>query len=117
MSPGVRMMPEAMLLPMAAAMPNQMPRTWRSFPVRSEDVGVAAVGEFKVWAGRTSRVRHTNRDVRKCKLEVRLRRAGVRRGDFFRCAACPENATCPNGRIGGWRRNVFRRGRGRVAVA
>src|SRR5882724_3631898 len=31
-SPGVRTMPAAMVLPTAAAMPNHMPRTWRRRP-------------------------------------------------------------------------------------
>jgi hypothetical protein len=34
MSPGVRTIPAAMALPIAAETPNQTPNTWRSFPRR-----------------------------------------------------------------------------------
>src|ERR1700716_2836643 len=44
-SPGVRTMPAAIVLPIAAAMPNHMPRTWRRRP-RPTAGRVLAVEEF-----------------------------------------------------------------------
>ena len=70
MSPGVRTIPAAMVLPTAAAMPNHIPRTCKSQPrLRSVVEGVADVVDNGQSQGTPGKLRHDNGGAGKCKPE------------------------------------------------
>src|ERR1700730_4312846 len=74
MSPGVRTIPAAIAFPMAAAMPNHMPRTFRSRPVewgRFEwTKGLVVKGACWQKDERAEQGGHHNRGSRNCKREL-----------------------------------------------
>src|SRR5579863_801303 len=102
MSPGVRTIPAPMALPMAAAMPNHMPSTWRRRPRSCEPDSAALEDESGVM----------DKEFHKRTLEAAIilalreiaRRKGTMRADGPR-----DLFICPSRRY----RQVARRARGR----